>query len=164
MAYATFRKYVYAVSKLLDSVACTALFSMMMLTCCDVFMRYVFADPIIGVYDIVSLLSVITIAFALPYSMLNKIHVAVEILIMYLSKKTQLVINVFTHVLGVVFFLVLSWQCIVLSDQVKGAGEVTPTLLLPFYPLIYCASVCFLLLCIAILVNLADVFITRGNK
>lgn len=164
MAYATFRKYVYAISKLLDSVACAALLGMMLLTCVDVFMRYVFASPIIGVYDIVSLLAVVTIAFALPYSMLNKIHVAVEILIMYLSKKLQLAVNVFTHLLGLTLFLVLAWECVVLAEQAKAAGEVTPTILFPFYPFIYCSSVCFLLLCIAIVINLADVLITRGNK
>jgi TRAP-type transport system small permease protein len=161
MAYSVFRKCIYAVSKALDSMACLALFSMMALTCVDVFMRYVFNNPIVGVYDIVSLLAVVTIAFALPYSMLGKVHVAVKIFVMYLSKRTRLVIDIFTHLLGLLFFLVLAWQCIVLSGHMRHANEVTPTLQISFYPLIYCASICFFLLCAAILVNLIDTLASK---
>jgi TRAP-type transport system small permease protein len=161
MAYATFRKWIYAGSKIMDSVACSALMAMMLLTCVDVFMRYIFNNPIIGVYDIVSLLAVITISFALPYSMLSKAHVAVTLFVAHLSQKIQLVFEVFTHVLGIVFFLVLSWQSFILSEHLKTANEVTPTLQISFYPLLYCASACFLLLCVTILVNLADTLVSK---
>ena len=161
MAYSVIRKCTYAVSKTLDSVACLALFAMMLLTCVDVFMRYVFNSPIVGVYDIVSLLAVVTIAFALPYSMLSKVHVAVKIFVMYLSRKTQLAIEIFTHLLSLLFFLILAWQCIILSGHMKDAHEVTPTLQISFYPLIYCASICFLLLCAAILINLVDTLTSK---
>lgn len=161
MAYSVFRKCVHGVSRTLDSVACLALFSMMALTCVDVFMRYVFNNPIVGVYDIVSLLAVVTVAFALPFSMLNTVHVAVQIFVMHLSKRVQIVLEIFTHVLGLLFFLILAWQTFILSGHMQNANEVTPTLQISFHPLIYCASVCFLLLCVAILVNLIDTLVSK---
>jgi hypothetical protein len=45
----------------------------------------------------------------------------------------------------------------------KTVGEVTPTLMLPFYPIVYCMSVCFFVLCLAILVNLLDIWLKRGK-
>ena len=46
----------------------------------------------------------------------------------------------------------------------KAAGEVTPTLLLPFYPVVYFMSVCFFVLCLAILVNLLNIWLKRGTE
>jgi hypothetical protein len=50
---------------------------------------------------------------------------------------------------------------VVLAIDMKAAGEVTPTLLLPFYPIVYCMAICFFILCLAIIV---DWFDTWGEK
>jgi len=144
-------------------ISSASLFAMMLLTCGDVFMRYVFSKPIIGTYDLVSLMGAVLVSFAMPYTMLKKGHVSVEILIQNLSKGKQLVIGTFTHLLGISLFLVLIWQAILLSRDMKAAGEVTPTLLLPFYPILYCMAVCFGGLCIAILVNLLHIWTKRAK-
>jgi len=136
---------------------------MMLLTCADVFMRYLFNSPITGTYDLVSLMGAVLVSFAMPYTMLKRGHVAVEILIQSLSRGKQLVVETFTHLLGISLFLVLVWRAILLSWDMKAAGEVTPTLLLPFYPILYCMAVCFLCLCLAILVNLIHVWTKRAN-
>jgi hypothetical protein len=58
---------------------------------------------------------------------------------------------------------VLVWQALSLSRDMKAAGEVTPTLLLPFYPIVYCMALCFLFLSLAILVNLLHVWTKRAK-
>ena len=108
-------------------VASAALVVMMLLTSADVFMRYLFNRPITGTYDVVGLLGAVLAAFAMPYTMLKKGHVAVEILVQSLSRGKQLIIETFTHLLGISLFLVLVWQAILLSRDMKAAGEVTPT-------------------------------------
>ena len=158
-----FEKAVTGFSSLFNMVASAALVAMMLLTCSDVFMRYLFNSPITGTYDLVGLLGAVLASFAMPYTMLKKGHVAVEILIQSLSRGKQLVIETFTHLLGISLFLVLVWQAILLSRDMKAAGEVTPTLLLPFYPILYCMAVCFFGLCLAILVNLLHVWTKRAK-
>lgn len=153
---------VRALSSLFNLVASIALLIIMTLTCLDVSFRYFFSHPIPGTYDVVSLLGAIVAAFAMPYTMLQKGHVAVEILIQNLSKRKQLVIETLTHLLGIAFFLVLVWQSIVLGNHMKRVGEVTPTLLVPFYPILYCMAICFLLLCAAISVNLVNIWTERS--
>jgi TRAP-type C4-dicarboxylate transport system permease small subunit len=136
---------------------------MMVLTCADVFMRYLLNRPITGTYDLVGLLGAVLASFGMPYTMLKKGHVAVEILIQSLSRGMQLIVETFTHLLGISLFLVLVWQAILLSRDMKAAGEVTPTLLLPFYPIVYCMAVCFFGLCLAILVNLLHIWTKRAK-
>jgi len=164
MKAAFLEKAVTRLSSWFNMIASAALMVMMALTCADVFMRYLFSSPIIGAYDLVSLLGAILVSFAMPYTMLQKGHVAVEILVQSLSRGMQLVIETFTHLLGISLFLVLFWQAILLSRDMKAAGEVTPTLLLPFYPILYCMAVCFVGLCLAILINLLHVWTKRAKS
>jgi TRAP-type C4-dicarboxylate transport system permease small subunit len=163
MKVSLFEKAVTGFSSWFNMVASASLVVMMLLTCADVFMRYVFNSPITGTYDLVSLMGAVLASFAMPYTMLKKGHVAVEILIQSLSRGKQLIIETFTHLLGISLFLVLVWQAILLSRDMKAAGEVTPTLLVPFYPIVYCMAVCFFGLCLAILVNLLHIWTKRAN-
>jgi TRAP-type C4-dicarboxylate transport system permease small subunit len=163
MKVSFFEKTITGFGNVFNMVASAALVGMMLLTCADVFMRYLFSKPIIGTYDLVSLMGAVLASFAMPYTMLKKGHVAVEILIQYLSRGKQLIIETFTHLIGISLFLVLVWQAILLSRDMKAAGEVTPTLLLPFYPIVYCMAVCFFGLCLAILVNLLHIWTKRAK-
>ena len=159
-----FEKAVTGFSSWFNMVASAALVVMMVLTCADVFMRYLFNHPITGTYDLVGLLGAVLAAFAMPFTMLKKGHVAVEILIQSLSRDKQLIVETFTHLLGISLFLVLVWQAIGLSRDMRAAGEVTPTLLLPFYPIVYCMAVCFFGLCLAILFNLLHIWTKRAKS
>jgi len=159
----SFEKAVTNLSSLFNMVASVSLVSIMLLTCLDVSMRYFFRRPIPGVYDLVSLLGAVLASFAMPFTMLQKGHVAVEILIQSLSRGKQLIIETLTHVLGILLFLVMVWQSVVLALDMKSAGEVTPTLLVPFYPILLCMAVCFFALCLAILVDLMHIWMKRAN-
>lgn len=159
-----FENTIAGLGSLFNKVASVSLLAIMLLTCLDVSMRYFFSRPITGTYDLVSLLGAILASFAMPLTMLQKGHVAVEILIQSLSKGKQLVIETLTHFLGILLFLMLVWQSVVLALDMKAAGEVTPTLLFPFYPILICMAVCFFGLCLAILVNLLHIWAKRASK
>jgi TRAP-type C4-dicarboxylate transport system permease small subunit len=161
MKVSFFEKSVTGLSSLFNMVASAALLVIMLLTCLDISMRYFFSSPIPGTYDLVSLLGAVLASFAMPYTMLQKGHVAVEILIQSLSKGKRLLIETLTHLLGISLFLVLVWQAIIHAEDMKEAGEVTPTLLVPFYPILYCMAVCFFGLCLAILANLIHIWAKR---
>jgi len=163
MKVSFFEKTVTRSGDVFNMVASASLVAMMLLTCADVLMRYAFSRPIIGTYDLVSLMGAVVVSFAMPYTMLKKGHVAVEFLIQNLSKDTQRIIETFTHLIAVSLFSVLIWQAIILATDMKAAGEVTPTLLLPFYPILYCMAVCFFGLCLAILVNLLHIWTKRAK-
>ena len=158
-----FEKAVTGMSTFFNMIASAALMLMMVLSCADIFMRYLFSRPITGTYDVVGLSGAVLVSFALPYTMLKKGHVAVELLVQSLSRGKQLVIETFSHLLGISLFLVMVWQAILLSRDMKAAGEVTPTVHLPFYPIVYCMALCFFILSLAIVVNLLHVWTKRAK-
>ena len=159
-----FEKSVKLLSTIFNLFASVSLTAMILLTCLDVSMRYFFSRPIAGTYDLVSLMGAIIAAFAMPYTMLKKGHVAVDLVVRTLSPGKQLAVETMTHVVGILLFIVMVWQCFILASDMKAAGEVTPTLLLPFYPIVYCMSLCFLMLCLATLVNLLNIWRKRGKS
>ena len=163
MKVSFFEKTVTGLSSFFNMIASAALVLMMVLSCADIFMRYLFSRPITGTYDVVGLSGAVLVSFALPYTMLKKGHVAVELLVQSLSRGKRVVIETFSHLLGISLFLVLVWQAILLSRDMKAAGEVTPTVHLPFYPIVYCMALCFFALSLAILVNLLHAWTKRAK-
>ena len=159
-----FGKTVNQLSLIFDIVASASLTIIMLLTCSDVFMRYFFNHPLGGTYDLVGLGGAVIAAFAMPYTLLKGGHVAVDIVLRKLSKTKQVVIETITHIVGILLFLILVWQCVILAIDMKNAGEVTPTLLIPFYPVVYSMALCFLLLCLAIMVDLFNIWAGREDK
>jgi TRAP-type C4-dicarboxylate transport system permease small subunit len=95
---------------------------------------------------------------------LMKGHVAVDLIVRKLSRKKQLAVETITHIAGILLFLIMVWQCFVLASDMKAAGEVMPTILLPFYPIVYCMSACFFMLCLAILINLLNIWLKREKE
>jgi TRAP-type C4-dicarboxylate transport system permease small subunit len=158
MKILSFEKGVKLISSFFNLIASISLVAMMLLTCIDVTMRYFFSRPLPGTYDLVGLMGAIIAAFAMPYTLLKGSHVAVDLLVRMLSVKKRLIIETTTHLIGIVLFLIMVWQCMVLASDMKIAGEVTPTLQLPFYPIVYCMAACFLALCFAILLDLVDIW------
>ena len=159
-----FEKTVKLLSSFFNLFAAASLAAIILLTCTDVSMRYFFSRPMAGTYDLVSLMGAVVAAFAMPYTMLMRGHVAVDLFVRKLSRKKQLAVETVTHMVGICLFLIMVWQCFVLASDMKAAGEVTPTLLLPFYPVVYFMSVCFFVLCLAILVNLLNIWLKRGTE
>jgi TRAP-type C4-dicarboxylate transport system permease small subunit len=157
-------KTVKLLSSFFNLFAATSLSAIILLTCIDVSMRYFFSRPIAGTYDLVSLMGAVIAAFAMPYTMLKGGHVAVDLVVRKLSGRKKLAVETVTHIVGILLFLILTWQCAGLASDMKAAGEVTPTLLLPFYPVVYAMSVCFFVLCMAILVNLLNIWSKRENE
>jgi len=156
-----FEKTVKLLSSFFNLFASISLTAMILLTCIDVSMRYFFNRPIAGTYDLVSLMGAVIAAFAMPYTMLMKGHVAVDLVVRKLPEGKQLAVETVTHLVGILLFFVMVWQCFILASDMQAAGEVTPTLLLPFHPIVYCMSACFFLLSLATLVNLIDIWLKR---
>ena len=89
------------ISKLLNIIAGIAVTFMMFLTVADVLLR-AGGHPIIGTFEIVSLLLALVIGFGIPQVSLDRGHVYMEFLLEKLSKRGKDVMNTFTRVLCLV--------------------------------------------------------------
>ena len=134
------------VSKWLNAIGAVTLTFMMLLTVADVMLRIV-SRPILGTYEIVSILLAVVIGFSIPKVSLDNGHVYMEFLIERLSRRNRSIMFTFTRILCIVLFLLIGYNLFSIANEFRLSGEVTPTIQLPFYPAAYGVGVCCFLEC-----------------
>ncbi len=134
-----------------------ALVGMMVMTVFDVVTRAL-ATPIFGAVEIVSLLAVLVLACAMPMTHVEKGHVGVGLVVNKLKPRTQALIDGLTGILGTILFALVSWQMFLYAASMKASGEVSMSMELPTYVLIYAVAVAFAVLSLVILVEMIDKF------
>ena len=148
------------VSRWMNAVAAVALGFMILLTVADVILRY-FRKPIIGTYEMVGLSGAVIIGFSLPFTSMMKGHVNVDFLTQKLPPKGRKIFGSITKCLGILLFLIIGWNLVILGMDFHKVGEVTPTRHLPIYPVLYGIGVCCFFQC---LVLLCDIVKILGGK
>ena len=98
----------------------------------------------------------------MAYTTMKGGHVAVAVLVMQLSRKIQTTIFTITHLLGMALFALLTWECIAYGNDLRISGEVSLTLELPFFPVLYGRSLASFVVCLVLWVDLWGVF--SGKK
>jgi len=144
-----FEECVTRLSRVLDQIAGWSLVAMMSLTVADVILRF-FRRPILGTYEIVGLMGAVVIAFAMPHTTLQRGHVAVEIVVSSLSTSTRAIVSLVTRILSIILFALIAWECFRYGNDLKAAGEVSMTLRLPFYPILYGIAFAAAVVCLVI--------------
>jgi len=134
-------------------IAGVALAGIMFLTVADVFLR-LFKLPIMGTYEIVSLLGAVVIGFAIPQTTLERGHVLMDFLTERLSFGGQRVLHLVTRLLAILIFLIIGWNLFILGNDLLKAGQVSLTLKLPEYPVAYGIAFCCLFQCLVLLADL----------
>jgi len=152
----SFQKYSLSLARRLDMVAAGAIFAMMALTCVDVFLRYFFRKPIPGTYEIVALLGAVAVSFAMAHTLANKGHVAVSLIVQMFPKRLQGIVESFISIFGIILFGLITWQSILYGIDCQRAGEVSLTLELPFYPIIYGVALGAAVVCLVLIVDLGN--------
>jgi TRAP-type C4-dicarboxylate transport system permease small subunit len=147
-------------SRFLYGIAGITLVFMMLLTVVDVILR-IFGRPITGTYEMVGFSGAVVIGFALPFTSWIRGHVYMEFLIQRLSKHVRNRMNLFTRVIGIILFVLIAYNLIIVGIDLQKSGEVSPTLRFPFYPVVYGVGICFFIEC---LVLFCDILKIRGNQ
>lgn len=128
-----------------------SLMILMLLTVADVILRF-FGRPILGTYDLVCFLGVIVFGLALPFTSLMRRHVFVDFLILRMPKRLRHAFNFSTRCMVIFLFLWIGWNLIGYGRDLQEAGEVSATLRLPFYLVVYvlgasCFGQCLVVFC-----------------
>ncbi len=159
-----FQKHSLLLARRLDMVAAVAIFAMMVLTCVDVFLRYFFRKPIPGTYEIVALLGAVAASFAMAHTLAKKGHVAVSLIVQMFPKRLQGIFESFISIFGIVLFGLITWQSILYGMDCQRAGEVSLTLELPFYPIIYGVALGAAVVCLVLIVDLGNALSNVKDK
>ncbi len=141
------------ISDALRFLGLACLVGMMLLTCVDVVGRK-FGHPIFGSVELVGFMATMAVAFALPYTHQAKAHIGVEVLVQLFSQKTRAVIELCTHLVSLVLFIIVTWQMFLYADTIHKSGTVSMSLELPEHAIIYVVAVCFLIFSLGIIRDL----------
>ena len=126
---------------------------MMSLTCVDIVLR-LFRRPIVGTYEIVGFLGAIVASLAMAQTTLERGHVAVEVVTNKLSPRVQQVVYLITNLLSIALFSVLAWECVRYGNDLRIAGEVSMTLQLPFFSVVYGIAFASVVVCLVLIVDI----------
>jgi TRAP-type C4-dicarboxylate transport system permease small subunit len=135
--FSGFEKFVTGCSKWLNWIAGLALALMVILVVSDICGNKFFKTPVPGGIELVSLLSVVAISFAIAETQLAHGHIEVEMLVTRLPKKAQKVIATFVYLLSIALFIVLCVRSFKYGNTLQSSGEVSMTMSLPFYPFVW---------------------------
>jgi TRAP-type C4-dicarboxylate transport system permease small subunit len=118
-----------------------ALVLMMLLTISDVILRE-FRRPVVGTYELVGYLAVIVLGFSIPYTTSVRSHVVVDFFTTKLPGKVQHLLLLITRCIGILLFILMGYDLLLMGGDYYRSGEVSPTLQVAFYPFIFAIGVC----------------------
>ena len=144
------RKTVVGIARVMDVVGGVVLTLMMLLTVMDVILRYL-GKPITGTYELVYLGGALVIGFAMPRTSWDGGNVSVDFVLVALPRHLQTVASVVTRLLGAAFFALLGWNLFRLAATYLSKQEVSLTLHVPIFPVVYALGICAFIECLVLL-------------
>ena len=149
--------------KVMRIVAATCLVGMAAMTGADVFLRGAFNMPIFGCEEIVSILGVVAVGFALPYTHYQKSHIGVEILVRRLPQHARNVIKLITNIATLGLIAIITWRMYLYAGTLADSGEVSMNLELPEYMVVYVLSFGFCVYSVCLLTDIVKFFKVKGD-
>lgn len=139
--------------------------AMMLLTASDVIGRFAFNSPVKGTQELSAVMLVLTVFFGVAYTGLKKEHVRVELLLMYLSPKTRMLLDVFSGLISFVLVFGIAYQGMVQMVVQKQRFVTTTLLKIPLWPFALLMSVGAILLCLILIKQIfADIQVLRSQS
>jgi TRAP-type C4-dicarboxylate transport system permease small subunit len=138
-------------SKWATVIAGVALVLMVLVSVVDIVGNKIFNQPLRGASEYISFLAVITISFAVAYSLISKVHVQVDVLTDKLPARFKASIELFIMLLSLALFVLLAWSSIKYGIELYRSNTLSMTQRIPLYPFVFaiafaCIPACFYLI------------------
>jgi TRAP-type C4-dicarboxylate transport system permease small subunit len=140
----------------LNALSAVAVMAMMLLTCADIVLRLM-RRPITGTYELMGFLAALFVSFALAQTSVDKGHIAVDFLVQRFSRRVQEGIEAVNSLVCIGLFGLVARQCVVYGAELRASGEVSMTLQLPLYPVVYGIGAGCAVLCLALAARVGDI-------
>ena len=144
------------------TVAAICLFGMALLTGADVLLRGIYNTPIFGCEEIVAILGVVAVGFALPYAHYQKSHIGVEILVRRLPKRVRDTVGLITNLATLILVSIITWRMFLYAGTLATSGEVSMNLELPEYYVVYVLSFGFFVYALCLLADVVKSLRQQG--
>ena len=142
-------KVINSVSRALGYVAIGVALLMMLLTVSDVFMRYIFANPITGTTEITEYMMVCLIV-AMAWAAMEGRHVTVELVMKLLPKRFQTAADSINLLVCLGIYVIIVWQSFLAAKYAFDYHLNSAMLDIPDFPFYGVLTLGFAVLCLAI--------------
>ena len=149
-----FEKIVTSLAGWLNWVACASLMAMVALVLIDICGNKFFKLPLTGGIELVSLLSVVAISFAIAQTQIAHGHIEVEMLVRKLPRMPQKVIATVVHCFSILLLIILAWQSYTYGLALQSSGEVAMTLRIPYYPFVWGLGICSIVVALVLVMQM----------
>ena len=146
-------KWLHSLSRYFDAVSQIGLMAMVLLCCVNILARAA-GRPLIATFDVLGLISTIVVSFALANCAVKRGNLEIELLVARLPPSAQKIIGIFTNLLNLGLFTIISWRLTAMAVMMHKTNEVSMTVQVPFAPFAFGIAMGFILLTLVILSNL----------
>ena len=140
-----------------------ALVAFVLMTILDVMMRWLFNSPINGVADTAPLIVAIVAAAFFPLSLAGRHHVSIGFLGSLLGPRATVWLVAFASLVTWVFFILLAWQIVRYTIELRQLGQTTWVVQMPIAPWWVVVSV-FMVVCVAVQVSVVIAAFSRAKN
>lgn len=130
-------KPVSVLASVFNGVAALALFGLMLITCVDVFGRYLFNSPLTGSTELTEIGLGIVVFAIVPLVTWREEHVVVDLLDPLFSARIAKLRSVLLQVIAAVAFGYIGYRIYILAERSASYGEMTEYLHIPISAMIY---------------------------
>jgi TRAP-type C4-dicarboxylate transport system permease small subunit len=143
-------------SSVLAAIAGAALVFLMLLTIADIILR-ILGRPIVGTYELVGLAGALAVGLSLPLTSWVRGHIYVDSFVAKLPRLPRAILNIATRLLVLALFFLIGQNLIKYAMDLRSAGEVTPTLRVPFFPVILGVGLSCLVECLVMVADIVKI-------
>lgn len=129
---------------------------MILVTCLDVGGAKLFNLPVPGSIEIISLVQVVTVVFAIATTYRHKGHISVDMFVANRRPVVKSLIKIFIVLVNLILFSLLLYEGFRMGYAYIFTGEVTATIKIPFYPFAYAFAVAMIPVVLLLLVELIN--------
>lgn len=130
---------------LLNTVASVTLFSLMMITCIDVFGRYVFNRPLTGSTELVEMSLALMVFAVLPVISWRNEHIVVDLLDSFTPPTVHMARNILLNIVTAAALYFLGGRILILGSRSLNYGEESEYLGIPLgWAINFMGAMCWL--------------------
>ncbi|MDH4291406.1 MAG: TRAP transporter small permease [Dehalococcoidia bacterium] len=144
-------------SNLLAAAAMVAMVFMMLAVSADVFMRFVFRSPILGIWDLSTLAYVVIVWGPMAMAAIKGSHIMLTFLVERMPRLPRLGLELVISLVTTGMLGMVSWRLLIHAMDMGAKQTLTAVLRIPYEPLGYFAAFACAIMALAFLARFPEI-------
>jgi TRAP-type C4-dicarboxylate transport system permease small subunit len=158
------RKPLFQAIRILNSLGMVILVIMVLLLVADIILRRVFNNPLPWSLEVVKIMLVVIVFFAVAYCGTRGGHISIDVLTSRFPPKARAILYPIISFFGVGLFAFIAWGSSTHAMRLWETHRVTGILPIPIYPFVFVVTLGSALLALVLLIEFVDSIINAESE